>query len=229
MLLARNDKTQHRNGNAKKTRAATVAVPDAYSALREKVEARTARVGIIGLGYVGLPLARTFAAGGFPVLGFDVDPAKVAKLRRNQSYIAHITPDILARCAAKGSRRPTDFARLAEADAVIICVPTPLTESREPDLTYVVKSAEAVARRSAPASSSSSRAPPTRARRGRSSCPILEATGLKAGTDFFLAFSPEREDPGNPHILHSNHPQGRRRPGRDEPASWPPRCTAESS
>ena len=81
MLLARNGKTQHRNGNAKKTRAATVAVPDAYSALREKVEARTARVGIIGLGYVGLPLARTFAAGGYPVLGFDVDAAKVAKLR----------------------------------------------------------------------------------------------------------------------------------------------------
>jgi len=154
----------------------------------------------IGLGYVGLPLAKTFATGGFPVLGFDVDRAKIDKLARDESYIAHVTPDVLREMREKGFEATADFARLAEADAVIICVPTPLTESREPDLTYVVKSAEAVAttlRKGQLVVLESTTYPGTTR---KVVLPILEATGLQVGKDFFLAFSPEREDPGNPNF-----------------------------
>src|SRR5262245_39163798 len=197
MLLARNGKASHRNGKRVRANGAVTA-PDAFATLRGRIEARTARVGIIGLGYVGLPLARTFAAGGYPVLGFDVDPTKVAKLRRNESYIAHVTADTLRDMRAKGFEATDDFARLSEADAILICVPTPLTESREPDLTYVIKSAEAVAKALRPGQlvvlESTTYPGTTR----KVVLPILEATGLQVGKDFFLAFSPEREDPGNP-------------------------------
>jgi UDP-N-acetyl-D-glucosamine dehydrogenase len=195
MLLARNGHAPTRTG--KKLRPAAPAA-QSFDALRDRIEARTARVGIIGLGYVGLPLARTFAVGGFPVLGFDVDPVKIGKLAKYESYIAHVTPDILRDMRAKGFEATDEFARLVEADAVVICVPTPLTESREPDLTYVVKSAEAVARTLRPGQlvvlESTTYPGTTR----KIVLPILEATGLKVGKDFFLAFSPEREDPGNP-------------------------------
>jgi UDP-N-acetyl-D-glucosamine dehydrogenase len=196
MLLARNGHAPTKNG--KKPRSAPAALP--YDALRDRIEARTARVGIIGLGYVGLPLARTFAAGGYPVLGVDVDQVKIEKLARGESYIAHVTPDVLREMRGKGFEATADFARLAEADAVIICVPTPLTDSREPDLTYVVKSAEAVARtlRKGQLVVLESTTYPGTTR--KVVLPILEATGLKVGKDFFLAFSPEREDPGNPNF-----------------------------
>ena len=196
MLLARNGHAPAKNG--KKPRPAPAAHP--FDALRDRIEGRTARVGIIGLGYVGLPLAKTFATGGFPVLGFDVDRAKIDKLARDESYIAHVTPDVLREMREKGFEATADFARLAEADAVIICVPTPLTESREPDLTYVVKSAEAVAttlRKGQLVVLESTTYPGTTR---KVVLPILEATGLRVGKDFFLAFSPEREDPGNPNF-----------------------------
>jgi UDP-N-acetyl-D-mannosaminuronate dehydrogenase/intein/homing endonuclease len=169
-----------------------------YRALLDKVRGRRARVGIIGLGYVGLPLARAFAHGGFPVIGFDVDSVKVQKLGRGESYIGHIGPDVVGEMKVKGFQATTDFGRLAEADAVIICVPTPLTEAREPDLSYIVKSVEAIAARLRPGQLvvlESTTYPGTTRDVAQ---PILEATGLKAGQDFFLAFSPEREDPGNP-------------------------------
>ncbi|HJZ91832.1 MAG TPA: nucleotide sugar dehydrogenase, partial [Gemmataceae bacterium] len=125
-------------------------------------------------------------------------PTKVAKLRRNESYIAHVTADTLRDMRAKGFEATDDFARLSEADAILICVPTPLTESREPDLTYVIKSAEAVAKALRPGQlvvlESTTYPGTTR----KVVLPILEATELRAGKDFFLAFSPEREDPGNP-------------------------------
>jgi UDP-N-acetyl-D-glucosamine dehydrogenase len=171
---------------------------DPFGALRDRIASRTARVGVIGLGYVGLPLSRTFVAAGFPVLGFDVDPVKVGKLERNESYIAHVGPDTLRRMRENGFEATADFARLGEADAVVICVPTPLTESREPDLTYVVKSAEAVAktlRRGQLVVLESTTYPGTTR---KVVLPILEATGLEVGRDYFLAYSPEREDPGNP-------------------------------
>ncbi len=155
-------------------------------------------VGVIGLGYVGLPIARAFSAVGFRVLGFDVDPVKVERLNRGESYIGHIAGDVVATMRQQGFEATAEFERLDEPDAIIICVPTPLTGDREPDLSYVIGSVEAIA---------------ARLRRGQ--LVVLESTtyptttrdvvlprllksGLVAGQDFFLAFSPEREDPGNP-------------------------------
>src|SRR4051812_16786348 len=106
--------------------------------LLARLETRTARVCIVGLGYVGLPLAETFAWGGYPVLGFDVDGDKVDKLKKGQSYIGHICPERVAELLATGRfDATTDPRRFREADAVVICVPTPLTEAREPDLSFI--------------------------------------------------------------------------------------------
>jgi UDP-N-acetyl-D-glucosamine dehydrogenase len=167
-------------------------------ALHGRIAARTARVGVIGLGYVGLPLVRAFAAAGFPVLGFDTDPRKVERLRRGESYIGHI-PDAEVRALMASGFEPTDrFDRLGEPDAVVICVPTPLTDARDPDLSFVEASARAIAARLRPGQLVvlESTTYPTTTRDVLR--PLLEATGLRAGVDFFLAFSPEREDPGNP-------------------------------
>jgi UDP-N-acetyl-D-glucosamine dehydrogenase len=170
---------------------------DHYARLLGSITKRTARVGIIGLGYVGLPLARAFSAGGFAVLGFDTDPAKVAKLERGESYIGHIPDDAVRTMRRDRFEATSSFERLSEPDAVLICVPTPLTETREPDLAYVVKSAHALAARLRPGQLvvlESTTYPGTTREVLQ---PVLEATGLRAGKDFFLAFSPEREDPGN--------------------------------
>src|SRR5262249_55466222 len=111
---------------------------------------RKARVGIIGLGYVGLPLARAFAAKGFPVLGFDVDAVKVAALQRGDSYIGHIPSGVVREMRAQGFEATDRFERLDEPDAILICVPTPLTDAREPDLTYIVNSTRSIAARLRP-------------------------------------------------------------------------------
>jgi UDP-N-acetyl-D-glucosamine dehydrogenase len=166
--------------------------------LHAKIESKTARVGIIGLGYVGLPLARAFVERGFRVLGFDVDAQKIARLARGESYIGHISADTIRSMSDHGFEATDRFERLSEADAILICVPTPLTEAREPDLTYVVKSTEAIARSLRAGQLivlESTTYPGTTRDVVR---PILEAKGLRTGRDFFLAFSPEREDPGNP-------------------------------
>jgi UDP-N-acetyl-D-glucosamine dehydrogenase len=171
---------------------------DHRARLLAAIETREIRVGIIGLGYVGLPLARAFAVGGYRVLGFDTDPVKVEKLAQGQSYIGHISDESIASMKANGFEATDRFDRLGEPDAVIICVPTPLTETRDPDLGYVVASARAIADRLRPGQLIvlESTTYPGTTRDVVS--PILEAGGLKAGSDFFLAFSPEREDPGNP-------------------------------
>jgi UDP-N-acetyl-D-glucosamine dehydrogenase len=170
----------------------------AFTRLFARIRERRAVVGIIGLGYVGLPLARAFVVQGFPVTGFDLDVNKVAQLSRGESYIKHIAADSVAAMLRRKFEATNDFGRLAEVDAVIICVPTPLTDAREPDLSFVVNSAEAAARSLRPGQlvilESTTYPGTTR----EIVLPILEATGLKAGRDFFLAFSPEREDPGNP-------------------------------
>ncbi len=171
---------------------------ETLSALLTRVQNRTATVGIIGLGYVGLPLARAFATAGFRVLGFDIDTAKVAKLNAGKSFIKQIPDETVAGMRAAGFEATDSFARLSEPDAILICVPTPLTEAREPDLTYVVNSANAIAGRLRPGQLvvlESTTYPSTT--RGVM-LPVLERTGLVAGKDFFVAFSPEREDPGNP-------------------------------
>jgi UDP-N-acetyl-D-glucosamine dehydrogenase len=158
----------------------------------------TARIGVIGLGYVGLPLVRAFAAKGFAVTGFDVDPDKVAMLSRGESYIRHIDSATIRTLVDSGRFQATvDFAGLRHVDAVLICVPTPLTKQREPDMRFVVATAETIAQHLKPGHLivlESTTYPGTTRQVMK---PILERSGLKAGRDFFLAFSPEREDPGN--------------------------------
>lgn len=157
------------------------------------------------MGYVGLPLALAFDGAGFRVLGFDIDPAKVRMLNRGQSYLKHIGPERVAAMIRSGRFKATDdFKRLREADAISICVPTPLTEMKEPDLSYVVKSTEQVAatlRKGQLIVLESTTWPGTTDEILK---PILERKGLVCGRDFFLAFSPEREDPGNP-VYHTGN------------------------
>jgi len=166
--------------------------------LAEAIDGKTARVGVIGLGYVGLPLLLEFARGGYPVLGFDVDREKVTRLKRGESYIAHIPAARIRGALDEGRFDATsDFTRLAEADAILICVPTPLTPQREPDLSYIENTADAIAGSLRPGQLvvlESTTYPGTTEEVVQ---PRLEAAGLKVEEDFFLAFSPEREDPGN--------------------------------
>ncbi|MBA4190746.1 MAG: nucleotide sugar dehydrogenase [Planctomycetaceae bacterium] len=170
---------------------------DGFTTLIASIKNKTATVGIIGLGYVGLPLARAFTAAGIRVLGFDIDPGKIAKLNAGRSYIKQIPDKVIADMRGGGFEATDRFDRLNEPDAVLVCVPTPLTESREPDLTYVVNSAHAIAAKLRPGQLIvlESTTYPTTTR--NVVLPVLERGGLTAGRDFFLAFSPEREDPGN--------------------------------
>jgi UDP-N-acetyl-D-glucosamine dehydrogenase len=176
--------------------------------LAHRIKTRAARVVIVGLGYVGLPLAETFAWGGFPVLGFDIDEDKVTKLLRGESYIGHICPERVAELVGSGHFDATsDPGRFVEADAIVICVPTPLGEAREPDLSCVIKTAEAIRphlRAGQLVVLESTTYPGTTE---DLLLPILEESGLKAGKDFFLAYSPEREDPGNRDFATRNIPK----------------------
>ena len=162
------------------------------------IENKTAVIGIVGLGYVGLPLVQAFMNAGFRTMGYDVDQSKVDKLLEGKSYIGHITGEWIADCIKDGRFTPTaDMSRLAEADAILICVPTPLSESRDPDLTYVEDTTRQIAKTLRPGQlvvlESTTYPGTTR----DVMLPILAATGLTVGEDFFLAYSPEREDPGN--------------------------------
>ena len=176
--------------------------------LASRIELRTARIAVVGLGYVGLPLAETFAWGGYPVLGFDIDENKVAKLQRGESYIGHICPERVSELVGSGRFDATsDPGRFVEADAIVICVPTPLGEAREPDLSYITRTAEMLRphlRQGQIVILESTTYPGTTEDVLR---PILEESGLKAGQDFFLAYSPEREDPGNRDFATRNIPK----------------------
>jgi UDP-N-acetyl-D-glucosamine dehydrogenase len=167
-------------------------------ALERAIQSRTATIGVIGLGYVGLPIVRVFVSAGFRVLGFDTDPAKVASLQRGESYIAHIGSDWLAEARRLDRFTPTcDPRRLAEPEVLLICVPTPLAESHEPDLQFVTATADAIAAVLRPGQlvvlESTTYPGTTR----ELLLPRFEAGGLRVGRDVFLAYSPEREDPGN--------------------------------
>lgn len=165
----------------------------------EEIKARRAKVAVIGLGYVGLPLVRVFVEAGFPVLGFDCDSRKVEMLHAGQSYIRHIESSAIVKMVDSGRFKATaDMSRLSEARAILICVPTPLTITRDPDMSYVEGTSEQirVALRPGQLVILESTTYPGTTRDIVQ--PILEKTGLKAGVDFFLAYSPEREDPGNP-------------------------------
>ena len=167
--------------------------------LAEKIRAQEAEIGVIGMGYVGLPLALAAAEAGFSVTGFDIDGAKVAALQGGRSYIAHIAGEAVTAARKSGRFAATaDFAELRRMDLVLACVPTPLTAQREPDMTFVTQTAEQIAAELRPGHLvifESTTYPGTTADLMR---PILEAGGLASGRDFFLAYSPEREDPGNP-------------------------------
>lgn len=152
------------------------------------------KIGIVGLGYVGLPLAVAFAEAGHEVRGLDLDPAKVEALNVGRSYIEDVPDSVLAPLGER-LRASADYADLAPCEALVICVPTPLTSSREPDLTYLLEAANSLAGVLRAASWSCSSRPPIRTTRERLT-PILEETGLTLGSDFFVAFSPERIDPG---------------------------------
>jgi UDP-N-acetyl-D-glucosamine dehydrogenase len=166
--------------------------------LLERIRQKDVKVGIIGLGYVGLPLALAFVERGFTVLGFDIDQAKIDKLARGETYIKHLDPMRIFAMAGSGRFAGTaDFRRLGEADAILVCVPTPLTPQRQPDMSYVEHSAEQIRDALRPGQLvilESTTYPGTTDELVRG---ILEQTGLRSGSDFYLAFSPEREDPGN--------------------------------
>ncbi|MHC4661779.1 MAG: nucleotide sugar dehydrogenase [Planctomycetota bacterium] len=166
--------------------------------LSKRIKTKTAQIGVIGLGYVGLPLAREFLRSGYRVIGFDKDEAKIARLRAGESYIEHIPSGLIADMVKTGRFTPTaDFEKLSEPDAITICVPTPLTPEHEPDLSYVEDASREIAARlrlrQLVILESTTYPGTTR----EVVLPILEKSGLKCGEDFFLAFSPEREDPGN--------------------------------
>jgi UDP-N-acetyl-D-glucosamine dehydrogenase len=176
--------------------------------LKEKIEDKKAIIGVIGLGYVGLPLVREFLKNGFRVVGFDIDSEKVNKLNRGESYIKHIQGDFIKKSVENGTFHATDdFTKLKEVDAIIVCVPTPLGEHMEPDLTYVLNTAETISKnlkRGHIVVLESTTYPGTT---DEEVLPILEKTGLKVGEDFFLGFSPEREDPGNKNYTTQNIPK----------------------
>lgn len=167
--------------------------------LLERIRERTATVGVIGMGYVGLPLAIEFAKAGFPVIGFDLDEKKVKAINAGKPYIKHIGRRRMRELSEREDCSATsDFRHLARADAILICVPTPLTRNREPDVSYIESTAATIAEHLRPGQLvvlESTTYPGTTREVLQ---PVLEQRDLKAGVDFFVAYSPEREDPGNP-------------------------------
>lgn len=165
---------------------------------KRRIKDKKITVGVLGLGYVGLPLVREFASAGLKVVGFDIDPRKVKILNSGRSIIKHIAHSQVKKMVQSGLfRATTNMARLKTVDAILICVPTPLTQYREPDMQFIIKSSEAIAKhlRGGQLVVLESTTYPGTTR--ELMVPILESSGLKAGKDFHLAYSPEREDPGN--------------------------------
>jgi UDP-N-acetyl-D-glucosamine dehydrogenase len=194
--------------------SAAVAAP---GRTRERIEARTARVGIIGLGYVGLPLSLLFSGQKFPVTGFDIDPAKVETLNQGRSYIVRIESADVQAARAQGFTATADYSHIAEMDVVIICVPTPLNEYREPDLIYIRNTAKSIAPHLRPGQLIVLESTTYPGTTEEVLVPILEQGnrgGLRAarpgaaeGGVFYVAFSPEREDPGNTQVARHDIPK----------------------
>lgn len=168
------------------------------SPLLAQIRQREAKVGVVGMGYVGLPLGMAFADAGFKVTGLEVDQRKVDCITKGESYIKHIKSEPLKELTSSGKlTATTDFSKSGELDCIIICVPTPLTASREPDMTYIIKTGEALAPHVRPGQLFILESTTYPGTTDEVLKPLLEKNGLKAGVDFYLAFSPEREDPGN--------------------------------
>ncbi|HBV86850.1 nucleotide sugar dehydrogenase [Desulfosporosinus sp.] len=173
--------------------------------LKGKIENHEAKIGVIGLGYVGLPLAVEKGKVGFPVLGFDINPARVGQVNAADNYIGDVKDEDLKEIVQKGLLiATTDFSRLAECDVVIICVPTPLTITRDPDISYMQASAEEISKYLRPGQIITLESTTYPGTTEQVILPLLEKTGLKVGRDFFLAFSPERVDPGNKRFSTKN-------------------------
>jgi UDP-N-acetyl-D-glucosamine dehydrogenase len=189
-MLLRSERKTHREPE--------VVEPYDYRELLAQVEGRKATVGIIGLGYVGLPLGLAAARAGVAAKGFDLDKTKVATLAQGKSYIRHIPTEAVSEAVSSGRfSATTDFALLSDMDVIVVCVPTPITKNCSPDISYILRAGETIRnnlRRGQLIILESTTYPGTTMGELRA---LLEQTGLKAGRDFFLAFSPEREDPGN--------------------------------
>jgi UDP-N-acetyl-D-glucosamine dehydrogenase len=179
----------------------------ARDTLLERIRDKSARIGIIGLGYVGLPLMLDFSEAGFPVLGFDIDPRKIDLLNAGKSYFVHLSDSRVAAATVRGMVATTQYSRAGETDVMIMCLPTPLTRDREPDLSFVIDSLEGILPFLHPGQLiclESTTYPGTTEEEIK---PRIESGGLKVGTDVFLVFSPEREDPGNRQYSMSNTPK----------------------
>ena len=186
----------------------TALLTTAAAQLSEKISNKTARVGIIGLGYVGLPLAVEFAKAGFSVTGIDLIQPKVDRINAGDSYIQDVNPaDVASLVAAGKLRATTDFSVVAELDTINICVPTPLRKTKDPDMSFIVAACQEIAKFVHPgllAILESTTYPGTT---DELVLPMLSSSGMKVGEDFFLCFSPERVDPGNPKFQTRNIPK----------------------
>lgn len=175
--------------------------------LLKKLANKQAKIGIVGLGYVGLPLMLRYIEVGYRVIGFDIDKSKIDLLKQGDSYIEHISSQAIEQAVNSGFEPTTDFSRAGEADALILCVPTPLNKYREPDLSFVINTTEALVpflRKGQVLSLESTTYPGTTDEELK---PRIEAAGLQVGEDIFLIFSPEREDPGNPNFTTRTIPK----------------------
>jgi UDP-N-acetyl-D-glucosamine dehydrogenase len=176
--------------------------------LKEKITNRTARVGIVGLGYVGLPLAVEFATAGFHVTGIDLHEGKVAKLNSGESYVQDVPTAEMASLVEQGRlRATTDFSSVAEMDTINICVPTPLRKTKDPDMSYIVSACQEIAKHFHPGMLVILESTTYPGTTEEVLLPILSKGGMQAGRDFFLCFSPERVDPGNPQYKTRNIPK----------------------
>lgn len=175
--------------------------------LIEKLNCRTATIGIIGLGYVGLPLMLRYSEVGYRVIGLDVDRQKVDQLNNGQSYIEHIPGEAIAQAREHGFEATTQFSRSADADALIICVPTPLNKYREPDLSYIINTIESLVPYLRPGQVVSLESTTYPGTTDEELKPRIESRGFTVGEDLFLVFSPEREDPGNPNFSTRSIPK----------------------
>ncbi len=185
-----------------------------------KAERRQILFGIVGLGYVGLPLAVELARAGYRVLGFDVNPDVVEGLNAGRSHVKDVTDAQLQQAMESGRfSATTDMSRLSEPDAISICVPTPLSKFKDPDVSFIVAATEAVKKRLRRGQAIMLESTTYPGTTREIMLPALESTGLKVGQDFFLAFSPERVDPGNPTLRDPQHAQGRRGDHRRLPRS----------
>ena len=200
----------------------------AFDALMSRLAARQATIGVVGLGYVGLPLARALTAAGNRVIGYDIDPGKAGKLNAGESYLGHVSARTIEEMRRNGFEATADISRLGGADAILICVPTPLSRNREPDLSYVVSTAESLLphlREGQLVVLESTSYPGTTAEILK---PILEQSGLVSEETLLIAYSPEREDPGNsdfatariPKVVGGDGPRPRRRCMGNSSSAW---------